>query len=125
MHRRYLIVLLGLCGLFLFYGLYTAASFEPLVGDLARLGGLAEKDYGWNGAEEQFAPPLAEQGRLDRHYPIIVLGDSFSTRSTPDRQTPYGSFWTDFLSAHTGLRVGVFSVETSSLTQILGSPAFA
>jgi hypothetical protein len=123
MYRRYLFALLGMCGLFIGYGIYAAVSFEPLVGDLTRLGGLAEKDYGWNGEEEQFVPPLAEQANLDSQYPIIVLGDSFSTRTSADRQTPYGSFWTDFLAADTGLRVGVFNIEKYSLADILGSHA--
>ena len=122
MYRRYLFVLFALCGLFLAYGLYTAASFEPLVGDLTRVGGFAERDYGWNGAEEQFVPPLAEQGSLDGQYPIIVVGDSFSTRTTNDRQTPYGSFWIDFLAADTGLRVGVFDIEKIALLRILAAP---
>jgi hypothetical protein len=122
MYRRYLFVLFGLCGLFLAYGLYTGASFEPLVGDLTRVGGFAERDYGWNGVEEQFVPPLAEQGSLDGQYPIIVVGDSFSTRTTGDRQTPYGSFWTDFLAADVGLRVGVFNIEKFSLLRIVASP---
>src|SRR5690242_13200298 len=121
MYRRYLFVLLGMCGLFIGGGIYAAVSFEPLVGDLTRLGGFAEKDYGWNGEEEQFVPPLAEQASLDGHYPIIVLGDSFSTRTSADRQTPFGSFWTDFLAADSGFRVGVFSIENYSLADILGS----
>ncbi len=124
MYRRYLAVLLGLCGVFLAYALHIALTFEPLTGDLTRVGGYTEKDYGWNGVEERFVPPLAEPGSLDGAYPIIVVGDSYSMQNTPDRQTPYGSFWTDYLAAGTGLGVGVFDVRVNSLARVLDSAAY-
>jgi SGNH hydrolase-like domain, acetyltransferase AlgX len=124
MYRRYVAVLLGWCGLVLGCGLFAGLRTDPLVGDLTRIGGYSENEFGWNGIEERFTPPLAESGRLDRGYPIVVIGDSFSARTTPDRQTQYGSFWTDFLVAGSGLRVGVFDVTKISLEQVLASPAY-
>jgi hypothetical protein len=124
MYRRYLAVLAGLCGAFLAYALAIAVTFQPLTGDLTRIGGYAERDYGWNGVEDRFTPPLAGPGSLDGAYQIIVVGDSFSMRNTPDRQTPYGSFWTNFLAAGTGLSVGVFDAQVSPLARVLDSPAY-
>lgn len=124
MYRRYLCVLLGLCGALVAYVLFMSIVMQPLVGDLTRVGGFSENEYGWNGAEERFMPPLAEPGRLDRDYPIVVVGDSFSLRTTPDRQTQYGSFWTDFLAAGSGLRVGVFDVGSVRSEDVLASPAY-
>jgi hypothetical protein len=124
MYRRYLCVLLGLCGAAAAYVLYMSIVMQPLVGDLTRVGGFSESEYGWNGIEERFTPPLAELGRLDGDYPIIVIGDSFSMRTGPDRQTQYGSFWTDFLAAGSGLRVGVFDVGRVLSEDVLASPAY-
>jgi hypothetical protein len=101
-----------------------ALWLQPLCGDLTRLGGFAENDYGWNAPQRVFDPPRAEPGALDRSYDIVVIGDSYSLRTTPDRQTPYGGFWTDFLAAGTGLRVGVFNVETTPVEAVIEAPLY-
>ena len=124
MYRRYLAILLGLCGLLVIAGAIVAIRSEPLTGDLTRLGGYAEADFGWNGVEGKFTPPLAETGSPEASYPIVVIGDSFSLRTSADRQTPNGSFWTDFLAAETGLRVGVFDITTTSIERLVASPGY-
>jgi hypothetical protein len=124
MYRRYLRILLGLCGIAAAFAFDTVVSLEPLSGDLTRLGGYSENEFGWNGVEEKFAPPLAEAGRLDGGYGVVVIGDSFSLRTTPDRQTEAGSFWTDFLANDTGLRVGVFDVAVTPMERYLASPSY-
>src|SRR5580692_12126498 len=115
MYRRYLTLLFGLCGVAAGCALLLAARQEKLTGDLTRLGGYGEREFGWTGIEEQFNPPLAQPGRLDAGYDIVVIGDSFSLRTTPDRQTRTGSFWTDFLANESGLSVGVFDVADTSV----------
>jgi hypothetical protein len=98
--------------------------YEPVVGDLTRLGGYAENDFGWEGTQKVFKPALAKAASLAEHYDIVVVGDSFSSRTTKDRQTPDGGFWTDFLAEKTGLSVGVFDVGKTSLEQVLGGHGY-
>ncbi len=124
MYRQYLCVLFGLCGTAAIFGLLTAVWLEPLSGDLVRVGGYGEREFGWNGVEQQFIPPLAELGKPDGEYDIVVIGDSFSWRSTLDRQTRYGAFWTDFLANDTGLRLGVFDVALKPVEKYLAGPEF-
>jgi len=104
--------------------LYLAFTIQPLSGDLTRLGGYSEQDFGWNGVEEYFAPPLAHAGNLSGKYDIVIIGDSFSSRTTPDRQAPLGSFWTDFLAARSGLAIGVFDMNKHPLNQFLMSDSY-
>jgi len=124
MYRQYLRVLFGLCGAAAAFGLCAALWLEPLSGDLVRVGGYGEREFGWNGVEQQFIPPVAELGKPDVAYDIVVIGDSFSWRSTPDRQTRYGAFWTDFLANDTGLSLGVFDVALSPVEKYLAGPEF-
>jgi len=124
MYRHYLMVLLALCGIAGAFAFDAVVWLEPLSGDLTRLGGYSENEFGWSGVEQKFAPPLAEPGKRDGDYGVVVIGDSFSLRTTPDRQTAAGSFWTDFLANDTGLRVGVFDVAATPLERYLASPSY-
>lgn len=124
MYRRYVMMVLIPLGLVWAGVYYLALDFQPLRGDLTRLGGYSENEFGWNGQELIFNPPLARGGTLNGQYDIAVLGDSFSSRTTPDRQTRLGSFWTDFLVADTGLSVGVFDRSRTPVEQYLASASF-
>jgi hypothetical protein len=98
---------------------------EPPVGDLARLGFFSETAHGWQGAQAVFDPPLAQPGRTDGSYDVVVLGDSFSQRTDRLRQTPAGGFWTDFLAAETGWSVGIFDLATNDPEALLAAPVLA
>jgi hypothetical protein len=124
-YRRYNLLLLGGIAVVALFLCGATLRYDPVVGDLTRLGAYADNDFGWNGEQEIFRPALASVGVLGEHYDIVVLGDSFSMRTTPDRQTPYGGFWTDFLAARTGLSVGVFDMNKTSLSRLLAAPAYA
>ena len=122
MYRNYLVILFSSLIAMVSGVLALALWLQPLSGDLTRLGGFAENDYGWNAPQRAFDPPRAEPGSLDRAYDIVVIGDSYSLRTTADRQTPNGGFWTDHLAANTGLPVGVFDVDTTPVEDVLNSP---
>ncbi|MDR3518758.1 MAG: hypothetical protein P4M00_23415 [Azospirillaceae bacterium] len=111
MYRTYNGILIGLVALTALCGTILVQWLQPLSGDLTRLGGYSENEFGWTGAEAVFTPPLAASGDPGAYYDVVVLGDSFSLRTTPDRQTRSGGFWVDFLAANTGLSVGVFFIE--------------
>lgn len=119
-HRRFafrliVLVTLPVAGLFVL-GIY----FQPLFGDLTRIGFFSEREFGWNTPQVIFknsrldfsASPLN-----DRHYDILVLGDSFSWER-PEMQ------WQNYLAAATGLSVGTVDLYKFSLNQVLSSKAF-
>ena len=124
MHGRFVRTVLGLNALAVLVCMVVAAWMQPLAGDLTRVGGYAERAFGWNGEQAIFDPPLATRGDPARHADIVVIGNSFSSRTTPDRQTPEGGFWTDFLAAETGLAVAVFDLNTMSVDRLLADPGY-
>jgi hypothetical protein len=97
---------------------------EPLAGDLTRIGGYSENEYGWRGAQERFTPPLAEPADLNHLYDILVFGDSFSLSIASDQQTKPGGFWVDYLARETGLTVGVVHYDKLGLAAYLASAAY-
>ena len=97
---------------------------DPVIGDLTRLGGYSEKDFGWNGTEYIYSPPLAAPGSLSSPADIVVFGDSFSFHKSPDRQTPIGGYWVDQLAAETGLSVIVFDVDQVRVETYINSPIY-
>jgi hypothetical protein len=118
--RRYALLLVGLMlGLTLGFGLW-ARGFEPLWGDLTRIGWRTENDYGWTEPKLHFEPLAAEIGRLDQHYDVVAIGDSFTGES------PWhpGTTWPHFLAHDTGLKVGIFDSDDDLIGQLLASPGF-
>jgi hypothetical protein len=119
-HRRYALLLVGLMvALTLGFGLW-ARGFEPLWGDLTRIGWRSENDYGWTLPKERFQPLAAEVGSLDRHYDIIAIGDSFTGESV---WRP-GTTWPHFLARDTGLEIGIFDSDEDLIGRLLASPGF-
>jgi SGNH hydrolase-like domain, acetyltransferase AlgX len=120
MHRRYALALIGLALAAVgFFGLY-GRHFEPLTGDLTRIGWYAENAYGWTLPDHRMLPPLAEKGRLDGAYDIVAFGDSF----TVDEWDRPGSNWPHFLARETGLRIGVFDAGLLALDAILAGEGY-
>ncbi|MCX7384449.1 MAG: hypothetical protein NT133_24225 [Alphaproteobacteria bacterium] len=123
MYRRYNFALATLLLLGFTCGLAATVILDPLDGDLTRIGGFSENRFGWAGTQEKFVPPLAVAGQPGGRYDIVVVGDSFSTLISPDRQHRAGTFWTDHLAALTGLTVGVFDISTTHLDTLVESLA--
>jgi hypothetical protein len=103
--------------------LAVALWLEPLRGDLTRLGGYAENDFGWRTPQAVFDPPLAVGPDRDEALDVVVFGDSFSWQSAQMHQTPSGAFWTDHLAAMTGWRVGVAG-RPEQMVALLASDRF-
>src|SRR5258708_32499515 len=86
-HRTYCLLLIGLAYLcVLGFGLY-GRHFEPLTGDLTRIGWFSENEFGWGGEQQRFVPPLAPAATLSGSYDIIAVRDSF----TPEAYNPGGT----------------------------------
>ena len=103
-----------------------AFVLQPLTGDLTRLGGYAESEFGWNGYMMRYEPPLVAAGALSRAYDVVVVGDSFSlpVELTPDSPPDDRNHWTDYFAAMTGSAVGAFNRDHVSLETFLASKSF-
>lgn len=95
---------------------YFRHHFLPFDGDLTRLGGYSEYDYGWNDKQNHFTSNLSVKGEIGTYYDIMVIGDSFSNHQ------PWGRLWHNYLKQSTNLSVGVFHIN--DLDQMLGSNSF-
>jgi hypothetical protein len=125
-YRLYLLITGGTILAFCLTCSVTAFWLEPVSEDLARIGAYAENNYGWNGEQTRFVPPLAAVGKLGQAYDVVVVGDSFSisekaVTEPPDEQKTH---WTDFLVARTGLSVGSFHRDSVTLETYLASDGF-
>lgn len=120
-HRRFALWLLALvvlpvAGLFAL-GIYL----QPLYGDLTRIGYFSEREFGWKNPQVIFPNTqldfTASPADSDRHYDILVLGDSFS-RARPKFQ------WQNYLSAATHESVDTMDINEIRLSEILASREF-
>ncbi len=117
--RAHNLLLIGLAyAAVIAFGLY-GRQFEPLTGDLTRIGWFAENEFGWSLPQRRFVPPLAAAATLDGRYDIIAVGDSF----TAEEYNP-GITWPHFLARDTGAAIGIFDSGIDSLERVLASPAW-
>ena len=101
-------------GLGLFYlGLWL----EPLAGDLTRIGGFSERDYGWQSPQLGFKDPLPKDEGSYHYRDVWVLGDSFAT-AWPKLQ------WQNHLQEKTGWSVGTQNINRVSIERLLKDPEF-
>ncbi len=92
---------------------------QPLSGDLTRLDGYTENDFGWNAPQEIFETTLYDYesgSAYKRYYDIIVLGDSFS------HHFPL-SQWQNYLVQLTGLTIVSYHLDWVDLDEFFKSPA--
>lgn len=99
---------------------------EPLEGDLTRVGGFSENDFGWRDPQSflvdrqlyDWPRSLAELNQLAavKQYDVVVMGDSFSWR-------PYNSF-VNYLAAATGWQVMLLHHNDFTLDKVVGSDLF-
>ena len=76
--KRYLLILISLVVSAMGILALTSVYIQPLSGDLTRMGGYAERDFGWNIPRNVLSNDFSLSGTYDRYYDIVVLGDSFS-----------------------------------------------
>ena len=114
-----LILLIPLGGLFAVF-ICLALWVQPIEGDLTRLGGFTENDFGWNEPQQQFSSALftLEEGReYDQYYDVVVLGDSFSV-TFPRAQ------WQNYFVRATGLSLVTYKVDDIDIESFVASPAY-
>ena len=101
-------------GLCLFY---LGVWLEPLAGDLTRIGGFSERDFGWQNPQLGFKDPLPADEDAYRYRDVWVLGDSFAT-AWPKLQ------WQNHLKEKTGWSIGTQNINRVSIDQLLQDPEF-
>ena len=90
---------------------------EPVDGDLTRIGGFSERDYGWRIPQAVYRHPLPVDDQTYRYHDLLVLGDSFAT-ARPKLQ------WQNRIALLTGWSIGTLSSYRMSIEQLLVDPEF-
>lgn len=91
-------------------------------GDLTRVGGYSENEYGWTATHARFDPPLVSTV-YDRPYDVVVVGDSYSLHS-PGGQTDPGAYWTNRFAQLTGLSVVAINQHRMPLRLVMEHPIY-
>ena len=109
-HKRYAISLLVLALVGVIVLLSASYYLQPLSGDMTRVGGYAENDFGWNQPQRVFAnAPFLHLSQYDQYADVLVLGDSFSFGSLDGS---VNMTWQQFFSDSTGLTVATINHYT-------------
>jgi hypothetical protein len=116
--------ILGLAFLAIIATVWGIASWlQPVDGDLARVGGYAENDFGGRSPQAVFDQNLfkvtADLKDYDKYYDVVVLGDSFSVDQESRR---FG--WQNYFINRTGLSMIVFDTRRYWPIEIYDSPTF-
>jgi hypothetical protein len=99
---------------------YLVFTLEPYTGDLTRIGGLSERNFGWRKPQLRFKEALHSRGNdikdYDRYFDVVVIGDSFSNQ---------GAFgWQNYLQQMTSYSVMFFHFDDVSLDDLQESEQF-
>jgi hypothetical protein len=95
--RRYLITFAVSAGSTLLVAFALSWWFEPIEGDLTRIGKYSERDFGWNA--QQPVVEVRPNGARVQAPAVMVLGDSFSA----------GNVWQSVLAVQSGLTTQSFN----------------
>ena len=103
----------------------TARGLGPPVGDLTRIGGLSERQFGWTRTAQGFARDYFQRPSLETllsaggHGGIVVFGDSFTDAENGNIS------WLNTLYAKTGADIDyVQYVTLEDVQAYLGAPGF-
>ena len=93
---------------------------QPFLGDLSRIGGFTENDYGWNGQQKKFTKPHYKIGDsiddYDQYYDIVTIGDSFSVNQEQS--------WQNYLALSTNSTIITFHRQTVTASSLLNHSQF-
>ena len=93
---------------------------EPYTGDLARIGGFKENEYGWNSFQKRFKKCHYTLGAnikdYNKHFDIVTIGDSFSVNEAQS--------WQNYLALSSNASIITFHRRSVSASSILKHPQF-
>lgn len=111
---KYSLILGGLLLAALLLLTLTAVYIEPLEGELTRLGGYAERDFGWNGVQRKLGPDVVLDDRYGEYHDVVVIGDSFSKPG----------LWQSLFRKETSLSFATLDVVSTSLDEFVAGEPF-
>ncbi|MCL4183306.1 MAG: hypothetical protein KJ011_07645 [Burkholderiaceae bacterium] len=118
--RRHSLLVMGSFAAILIATLGARAWMDPLVGELTRLGGYLENDFGWRSPQEHFVSPQFTRARsladYSRSFDVVVIGDSFSDDLSKG--------WQNYLAMQTGLSIISFNRNEIGLEDVLNAPGY-
>jgi len=92
----------------------TSVYIQPLSGDLTRLGGYSERDFGWNISRNVLSNEIKLPSKYDKYYDIVVLGDSFSK----------SGMWQAFFVQHRNLSFTTLNWDDTTAQEVLNNNVF-
>lgn len=101
----------------------TAIYLEPLSGDLTRLGGYSENDFGWQQNQQRISESLVDYKPVKNSYDVVVFGDSFSFDDAT-LQTHDATYWQNFLANDTGLSIVTYDVNKIRILDVVLSEKY-
>ncbi len=119
-HKKYNLILFIPLGVLFAVFIGLALWVEPIEGDLTRLGGFTENDFGWNEPQQRFSSMLYtfDKGRdYKQYHDVVVLGDSFSI-TFPKTQ------WQNYFVRATGLSLVTYKVDDIDIEAFVTSAAY-
>ncbi len=93
---------------------FTALYIQPIDGNLTRMGGYSERDFGWNKPRKILGNAPTNNKIYDQYYDIVVYGDSFSK----------AELWQSFLSEKTGLSFLTLYWDETPINEVFNNPIF-
>ncbi len=99
---------------------------QPLNGNLTRIGGYSENNYGWNKPQAHLENQLyttADSETYAKYYDVVVIGDSFSNYSE-GQASPPKAYWPNFFVNTTGLTLITYHMDTIDLNKLIESKTF-
>lgn len=103
--------------------IYLGAVTEPYVGDVSRLGGYRERDFGWQQPQQRIVPHAYVMDRYAPGSDMLIIGDSM-TLHRQGEQTDLGVYWQNWLHARTGWKISVLHRREVLIEEVLASPEY-
>lgn len=119
-HKKYNLILLVPLGILFSVFISLAVWVEPITGDLTRMGGFTENNFGWNDPQLRFESMLYTFDKTleySQYHDVVVLGDSFAI-TYPRTQ------WQNYFVRDTGLSLVTFRLDHIDIESFASSPAF-
>jgi hypothetical protein len=112
--KLYIFILLSIVVIGMTILITVSIYVQPLQGDLTRLGGYAERDFGWNIPRKVLSDDVQLARSYDKYYDIVILGDSFSK---------YG-LWQSFLTEKTNFTFTTLHWDDTTVEEVINSHIF-
>lgn len=112
--KKYVLVFFLTVSGFLALLLSASFYFQPLEGELTRLGSYAERDFGWNLPQKKIRGDANLVPAYDGKSDVLILGDSFSTNGV----------WQPFFGQMTGFTYETVNRRLTALHEVMESEEF-